>query len=488
MNVTYPTYVENKYIVTPFYRISLEAWRRGLTVTFTENIKQFRVSSTKNSYFFVRSMVVDPDLGERAREICKYKDQTKQYLKKAQIPVPEGRRFPPEFPHNEIIGFAEQTGFPVVIKPVNGFRGEGVFPNVTDAATMKKILHHLCHELKYDDIIVEERVEGNEYRIFVLGDRVVAALRKTPLHVTGNGKDTIRDLVLAKNNERSKNFIKRKSIIIDDEMLLNVKEAGYHIKSILNENQILFLRKKNNFSVGGDSEDVTDELPGHLKSTAVKAVAAIPGLYHAGVDIIHDEARADSPSVVIEINALAEIGAHLHPRIGKGRDIPSALIDHYFPESIGARHRHRMFYYDPVPLIEKLRKNPKTPITLSLLPPEEMERQDIMVTGRVQGVAFRQWARKQAIALQLSGYVENQGRAGVHMVVAGDKKRVKEFSELCKTGPPRTKVDNVSVSASDEAIVTGFRIINKENRLLSTFRNLPRSIARKVKKLKNRLM
>ncbi len=484
----YPGYAHNKYRSSSFYLIPLEAWRRGLTVTFSCDIKNYSIQSPERCLVFRRSMVLDADWGLQTLQITRNKNDTKKYLRGADIPVPEGMRFRAENTDETIVSYSEQIGFPVVLKPTDGSMGIGVFSSIPDKMTLKSNLDYVRRKLNYEDVIVEERIEGLDYRIFVLGNQVLAALKRMPANITGNGEDTIKELIRKKNLLRAKNpHFARKTIKVDSEVLHHVKRAGYHMNSILRENELLLLRNNGNISTGGDSIDVTDELPRHVQNTATQAVKAIPGLKHAGVDLLFDDTRPDSPAVVIEINSMAEIGGHLYPGIGKDRDIPSALIDHYFPESTVTKQNHRMVFFDPYNLKKRLMQNAKTEITLPPLPPEEMDRKDIMVTGRVQGVGFRQWVRKQAVALDLSGYVENQGRTGVHIVVAGDKERVKEFSELCKTGPPRAKIDNVSLGASEKAIVTGFRIISQENKLLNTFRKLPRAIVRKVKKLKNRL-
>ena len=485
---TYPYYSQTGYKTSPFYLISLEAWRRGLTVTFSGDIKNFTVSSPENSRIFSKSMVLDPEMGFKTHEICENKDETKKYLAKADIPVPRGRRFSQEITDEEIIRCAGETGYPLVLKPTNGYMGKGVFSNVPDETSLRELLVHVRRELQFPDVMVEERIEGLDYRIFVLGDHVLAALKRMPANVSGNGRDTIKELIRKKNHFRAKNpHFARKTIKVDSEVLHHVKRAGYHMNSIPRENEMLLLRNNGNISTGGDSIDATEELPQHVQNTAIQAVKTIPGLKHAGVDLIFDHTRPDSPAVVIEINSMAEIGGHLHPGIGKGRDIPSALIDHYFPESTGAKQNHRMVFYDPYILKNSLMSDPKTKITLPALPSKEMVRREITLTGRVQGVGFRRWAEKQATKMNLSGYIKNQGRNSVHIVVAGEAEQVRTFEALCKTGPDNARIDKISLKDYEEAVIFGFSIIRKDNVLLDKFRRIPKAILRRMVKFKKRI-
>ncbi|MFO8029161.1 MAG: acylphosphatase [Cyclonatronaceae bacterium] len=488
MNTTYPNYASNKYYATPFYLISLEAWRRGLKVTFSKDIKHFRVSSPEKSHFFIRSMQVDPELGVLARKICKFKDETKEYLTKAKVPVPAGRRFFPGSPDEDIIRYAEQIGFPVVIKPTNGYRGEGVFTNLQDVEILKEYLVYLRRELKFGDVIIEEHVQGDDLRIFVLGEEVVAALKRVPANISGNGRDSIEKLIHCKNELRRKNpYLIRWLIKVDSEISSRIKRAGYDFRSVLKEGEILYLRGKCNIASGGDSVDVSDEIPEQVKSTAIEAVKAIPGLNHAGVDIMFCMNKSKSRAVVIEINALAAIGLHHYPSFGKSNDIASALIDHYFPESINAKQQNRLVFYDPIRFMDAMLKNPKVEVTLPALPPEEMVRREITLSGRVQGVGFRRWVEKQAMRMNLSGYVENQGRNSLHIVVAGEAEQVKAFEKLCKTGPDKARIEKISSRDYEEAVIFGFSIIRKDNVLLDKFRRIPKAILRRMVKFKKRI-
>ncbi len=485
----FPSYAYNKYKTSPFFLISLEAWRRGLEVTFSGDIKNFTVSSPENTRIFCKSMVLDPEMGFRTHEICETKDETKQHLARAGVPVARGRRFRPEIGDEVIVGYADELGYPLVLKPTNGFKGKGVFSNISDAATLRKLLVVVRRDMNYQDVMLEERVDGHDYRVFVIGDKVQAILKRVPAHVTGNGRDAVRKLIKSKNAERMKNpHLELKLIKVDLDLLNNIRHEGKSLGSILKDGETLFLRVRGNVATGGDSEDVTDILPKHVGETAIWAVKAIPGLNHAGVDVLYDETNPDSPGVVIEINSMAEFGGHLYPVTGEPRDISSALIDHYFPESMGSRDKNRTIFYDLDSLKKTLENDPEAAVTLPPPPDGEWVRREITLTGRVQKTGFRAWAKIQAHELGLSGYVENLSDGRVRIVVAGEEEPVRTFEHLCQTGPDKAGVEQVTASGYDKPVIMGFRIIRKKSAIRTKLAHLAHAVRWRLARLKNRLL
>ena len=482
-----PSYAYNKYKTSPFFLVSLEAWRRGLEVTFSRDIKNFTVSSPETTRVFCKSMVLDPEWGFRTHEICETKDETKKYLAGAGVPVPRGRRFLPDIGDEVIVAYAGEIGYPVVIKPTNGYKGKGVFSNIPDAATLRKLLVLVRRDMNYPDVMLEERIKGSDYRVFVIGDRVHGILKRIPANVTGNGRDPVRKLIEAKNAIRMKNpHLELRLIKEDQDLLNNIRAAGKSPGSVLKEGETLFLRTRGNVATGGDSEDVTDVLPKHVGQTAVRAVKAIPGLNHAGVDVLYDETDPGSAGVVIEINSMAEFGGHLYPVTGQPRDISSDLIDHYFPESKGRRDKNRTVFYDLDSLRKTLEKDPETAVTLPPAPEGEWIRREITLSGRVQKVGFRGWAKKQARELGLSGYIENLPDGKVRIVVAGEEEPVRIFERLCRTGPDKAGVEEVTAAGYDKPVIMGFLIIREKSAFRTKTAHLTYAVRWRLAKLKSR--
>src|SRR5699024_9022173 len=183
--------------------------------------------------------------------------------------------------------------------------------------------------------VLEQHVEGREFRVYVVNDKGVAAYNRIPANITGDGESTIEELIKKKNLERRKNARLNSCLIdIDIEILKFIHKKGYSLESVPAKGEYLPLRQKTNVSSGVYPIDVTDTISEEIKQLAIDDVKAVPGLHHAGVDIIENATgKGKAPGYVIEINATAQIGGILFPLEGKARNIPAAIIDYYFPET-----------------------------------------------------------------------------------------------------------------------------------------------------------
>lgn len=313
------------------FTICLEAWRRGLNVEiYDPTFKVFSIASKNNKIMFNRSK--SQLTSSMAVRITRDKQVTREYFIKEGVPTPQGACFEGLENLNLALDYAEKIGFPIVIKPLDGSLGEGVFTNITSIDEAKDIFLHLIESLGHNKIIIEKFVSGDDYRIYVIGDGVGGAVKRIPANIVGDGVSTISELIENKNLIRMQNpFLSKGLIKIDKEVVQYVQNAGFDLDSVLDNDALLFLRGKANASAGGDVIDVTDDIPSGVKEVAVKAVKAIPELSHCGVDVLFDSVL--NIANVIEINSRAQIGVNMYPTNGIGRDIPSAIIDEHFPET-----------------------------------------------------------------------------------------------------------------------------------------------------------
>ena len=176
------------------YTVSLEAWRRGLDLTFysyfdEENLLKIRYSIGNGEKVHHFSLSMGDKVTDEAFYICDNKETTKQYLSKNNVPVPQGKMFTEEATDEEIISYAEKLGFPVVLKPTDGNAGKGVFANVQSAESLKGLVSYVRDELGYKEVIVEDYITGDEFRIYVLGDKVLGAMNRRPASVLGGRSD-----------------------------------------------------------------------------------------------------------------------------------------------------------------------------------------------------------------------------------------------------------------------------------------------------------
>ena len=82
----------------------------------------------------------------------------------------------------------------------------------------------------------------------------------------------------------------------------------------------------------------------------------------------------------------------------------------------------------------------------------------LRIEGRVQGVGYRMFVERTAVALGLDGWVRNRRDGGVEAVVSGAPDAIDEIIARCKAGPPAARVDRVEVLAEDDAMAAGFGV------------------------------
>jgi D-alanine-D-alanine ligase-like ATP-grasp enzyme len=246
------------------YTVALEAWRRGLDLTFysvfdEENLLKVRYAVENKGKVHHFSLSMGDKVTDKAFDICNNKEVTKQYLRKGNVPVPHGKMFDENSSDEEIVAYAEELGFPLVIKPTDGNAGKGVFANIQNIDAVRELVSYVRHELGYKEIIVENYVTGDEFRIYVIEDRVLGAMNRRPASIVGDGVHNVRQLIHNQNEIRKMNpHLTSRLIKIDREIEALLLREGYDFKSVPPKGERVFLREKSNLSTGGDAIDVTD--------------------------------------------------------------------------------------------------------------------------------------------------------------------------------------------------------------------------------------
>lgn len=349
------------------YLMTLEAWRRGLEITFflEENEKnrlliRYKISDGENSYKFNSSL--GEKVSKEAFLICNDKHKTKQMLEKAKITVPRGKLVNLADSQESIIEYALSIGYPLVLKPLSENTGKGVYTNIKSETELVDALKAI-KKMGHNEAIIEEQVDGTEYRVLVLGERVLAAVKREPANIIGNGKSTIEELIEIKNKTKDDNpNLYNRHIIIDKEVKETLAEKGYSLNSIPFEGEKVYLRNK--VTLDGDPLDATDDLPHIAKEVSIQAVKAITGLDLCGLDII---VNSNNTSVtVIEMNTRPMLGLHVFPFEGIPRDVISPIIDHYFPNTKNKESTNLYFNLNEV--ISPIRERVSSSVVLSPLP------------------------------------------------------------------------------------------------------------------------
>lgn len=249
---------------------------------------------------------------------------TRQFLQRSGISCAQGILLDSGY-KPEIL---DSVQLPAVVKPVNTDHGIAVSTNIQNR---QELFSAIKNAFKYaKKVIVEEFVPGQEYRFLVIDYVVRAIAFREPANVTGDGQSTIGQLIDKKNAGRGDDYRHPLlKIVVDDEVKRHLNALSLTIDSIPKNGEKVYLRKNSNLSTGGDSIDVTDEMPGFYKEIAVKAARAAE-LKIAGIDIIIKDPEAEpSPEnyIVVELNAPAMLSMHDFPYIGKNRHVGKYVLD-----------------------------------------------------------------------------------------------------------------------------------------------------------------
>jgi cyanophycin synthetase len=409
------------------YLIALEGWRRGLDLHFHSNKSSlfedipvwythrpgrlFTLSDGDHSVRFFRSRG-DGTAPETVKSGAD-KAVSKTFLDEAGVPVPRGALIHGK---EELEKEAARLSGPFVLKVSKGSFGKGVITNLQTTPDLWKAFEELKQEHPGEEILLEEHVEGPEYRLYVVGEETVGAVRRDPASVTGDGKSTVRALIEQKNRQRKKNpRLATALITVDRALETELQHQGLTLDSSPPEGKLVPLRKQSNVSLGGDPVDVLDDIPEQMKATAVRTLKAFPDFPHGGVDIIHSPDRGP---VVLEVNPTAQIALMVFPMSGTGRDIPKAIIDYYFPETIGKK-RASHAYFSLADSLMALETGAAVRSRVPDCPAETPEGIHWILEGDLT-VTEREDIRTKAMELHLMGWLK-QKASGWHLYAAGEK-------------------------------------------------------------------
>ncbi len=272
-----------------------------------------------------------------ATEIASDKRLTHGILEQLGLPVP---RQAIVYDAEEAVEEAERLGFPVVIKPLDGNHGNAVAIELKTAAEVRAA-YEKAREISRR-VIVESYQRGNDYRLLVIGGGVIAAARRVPGHVVGDGQHTVAELIEIVNRDPRRGIGHEKvltRLVADEQARRLLDQAGLTPGSILPEGQVCHLRSTANLSTGGTAVDVTDTVHEDNRLMAERAVQAV-GLDVGGVDFISpDISRSykEVGGVIVEVNAAPGFRMHLAPTEGKVRDVAGPVIDMLFPRGTPCR-------------------------------------------------------------------------------------------------------------------------------------------------------
>lgn len=266
-----------------------------------------------------------------AESIAQDKDLCKRLLASAGVPVPIGR---PVSDLEDAWAVACEIGVPVVVKPQDGNQGKGVTVNVVDKDHLA-IAFRAAAEI--GTVMVEKYLPGADYRLLVVGDKLVAAARRDPPHVIGDGVHTVRELVDKVNADPRRgdgHATSLTKIRFDDIAIARLGLQGLQPESVPEKGRRVILRNNANLSTGGTATDVTDDVHPEVAARAIAAAQTV-GLDICGVDVMCESVHRpleEQNGGVVEVNAAPGLRMHLSPSFGKGRNVGEAIISHLYKQ------------------------------------------------------------------------------------------------------------------------------------------------------------
>lgn len=359
------------------HHLEREALASGLR-TVRAGTQMFVADDPASQVALVFDMSVGGASSAVGRSLTVNKWHARRLLQRAGVPVAPGRAFD-RGADEEVMTYAQELGYPLVVKPTGGSLGIGVTTNIRGPDQLRRALRHLRGERFGDTgILVERYIEGAKYRFYVLDGRVLSVLLGTPARVVGDGVHTVAELVAQKNLRRrnSSPYLGQRPLQLDSNAISLLRELRLSPNEIPTDGAEITLSTVINVAQGSDSFEVLDEVHPQILRLVSRTTSAIPGLPTGGVDVILEDHRrpADEQRMaVIEINSKAVLSIHQYPFVGTPRNVSREIVNWY-----------------------------RTRVGLGALTswPDAL-RVRSRVSGRVLGVGYEEWVEAEAASVDV---------------------------------------------------------------------------------------
>lgn len=266
-----------------------------------------------------------------AVELASDKEETNSILRDLGLPVPKQYVVRSS---RDATRAATRIGFPVVLKPLSGNHGRGVSINLKTGEEVEAAFEKAREHGR--SIVVESFLEGWDHRLLVVNGRLVAAAKRMPGHVVGDGEHTIEQLVDIVNDDPRRGVGHEKVLTrleFDHQAERLLKKLDYDRDTVPEKDDVVYLRSTANLSTGGTAIDVTDSIHPDNREMAERTIKAI-GLDIGGVDFLTKDitkSYREAGGGICEVNAGPGFRMHVAPSEGTPRDVAGPVIDMLFP-------------------------------------------------------------------------------------------------------------------------------------------------------------
>ena len=272
-----------------------------------------------------------------AEHISSDKDLTKRLLTQCGVPVPKG---PTVTTADEAWSVAQDIGLPVVLKPIDANHGRGVSLDLKTQAEVHAAFDIALREEENNEVIVEQFIVGEEHRLLVVGDKVVAASRGETVQIVGDGVSTVEQLIDSQVNTDPRRGLEEEfpleKIILSEQgnIVLEIQKQGFEIQSVPAKGKVIVVQRTGNMA-----NDVTDDVHPQVADMAILA-AKVVGLDIAGIDLVTPDVSRPLQEVngaVVEVNAGPGLLMHLKPVVGQARPVGKAIVEQLFKDTDSGR-------------------------------------------------------------------------------------------------------------------------------------------------------
>ena len=266
-----------------------------------------------------------------AVDIAGDKEETKNLLAAAEIPVPKGVIIHSEETVDDAI---RAVGYPMVFKPLNGNHGKGATTNITTREQAEIALEAAREYGRY--VICERFITGYDFRILVINYKFICAALRTPASVKGDGENNIQWLIEKANADPRRGYGHEKvltQIKIDGFTKKMLDDKGYDLETIPAKGELVLVKPTANLSTGGTSIDVTDKVH-PVNIFLAERIAKIIGLDICGIDVMASDLKTplfENGGAVLEVNAAPGFRMHVEPAEGIARNVAEPVINMLFP-------------------------------------------------------------------------------------------------------------------------------------------------------------
>ncbi|MGJ8663025.1 MAG: cyanophycin synthetase [Marinicella sp.] len=274
-----------------------------------------------------------------AVEISCDKEDTHNLLRDLGLPLPSQELV---YSERQAVRAARRMGYPVVLKPLNANHGRGITIDISTDEEVEAAFQFAREKGTSRGVLVESLILGFDHRMLVVNGELVAVAKRVPGHVIGDGVSTIEQLVEVVNQDPRRGVGHEKVLTmleLDRQAEKLMTAAGYTAESVLDKDQLFFLRSTANLSTGGTAIDLTDEVHPDNRAMAVRAVMAV-GLDVGGVDFLTQDISQSYKEIggaIVEVNAAPGFRMHVAPSEGQSRDVAGKVMDMLFPPTTPSR-------------------------------------------------------------------------------------------------------------------------------------------------------